>query len=168
MMVASHMKMKPETVLLVDALRECWMASKMASYEHLNKVAGYDVMQYRSRLTTALEYLQREEQLLFKNIRFCGYMPLTDAQAVSIVGTGRKQQIRSTVRKWRNEYDTINVSALAERDMVSYVKQGIQLQCIEATTGQAIEATIEQAVAQEPSPANWFKSVDIKKLIFGD
>lgn len=119
-----------ETKALVKYLKDCADAGSLATFEEMNKLINGNV-QYKRRgnLSTALQILKRDYQILFTCVHGQGYQPLlTDvAKAIAIK---RQRRIQSETKSWRDELETIDTNTLNEGEHKDYVtaclKLGIQ------------------------------------------
>ncbi|HEY9598345.1 MAG TPA: hypothetical protein V6D33_11805 [Cyanophyceae cyanobacterium] len=116
-----------ETKTLVKYLKDCADAGNLATFEEMNKLVNGNV-QYKRRgnLSTALQILKRDYQILFTCVQGQGYQPLlTDvAKAIAIK---RQRRIQSETRSWREELETIDTTALDEDGFKDYVTASLKL-----------------------------------------
>ena len=77
---------------LTEQILEIFRKSNgMVSYERLKTATGHEIDEIRSTISNARKYLERDEGIVFGNIRGKGYKRLSDSEkAESVEGFKRK------------------------------------------------------------------------------
>lgn len=94
--------MLPETKFLVQYLRTLKVGD-IADYATLSEKAGVFVLDRRHILTSALNYVAREYQMVFQNMPSIGYKLLPSSSAPEVITQKRTNQVRSRVKSWRRD-----------------------------------------------------------------
>lgn len=158
--------MRPETRQLVQFLRDCHLAGKMATYKEMSELIHADVQtKERPCLQSALSIAEREHDIAFENVPRQGYRPLTPEEVVTVRCSDRKRKIKSTARRWRNDLESVDVTKLSNDAVMQYSVKGLELAAIEAATSDETEKQIQAKVQKSYVPMSEYSGMSMDDLL---
>lgn len=154
-----------ETRQLIQMLRDAYPKGETVTYTDMSAAINCNVQEKRQYLYSALSYLKREYQMVFDCCKNIGYMPSRTEAILGERSDYRRSQVKSTLSKWRDDLETIDLSALSPDEMRQYVQRGTELHIAETAMSQKTQTAIQSAVVKQENPLDWYKKVDLLELL---
>lgn len=105
-------KLTTDTLLLIERLRELDYSGRV-SYRQLSELIGRNVQNDASGLlATAINYLEREEQMFFSKVRAEGVQRITESDRVKEAPLRARKRIRSSIRTMRRDLERVPAEKL--------------------------------------------------------
>lgn len=154
-----------ETRQLIQLLRDAHAKGETITYAEMSKAIACDVQQNRHYLYSALDYLKRQHRILFDCCKNIGYAPIRANTVLAERSDYRRSQVKSTLSKWRDDLETIDLSTLSPDEMRQYVQRGAELHIAETAMSQKTQTAIQSAVVKQENPLDWYKKVNLLELL---
>lgn len=157
--------MKPDLRALIQYLRDCHLAGKIATFKEMDAIVNGNV-QYKKRrtLTAALEKVKDEYNLDFVSVHGHGYKP-ANTQDLLDKCDDRKLRIKRTAERWRGDLSSVKVSELSQGQMLQYIQKGVELSLVETVTSEKTEKAIAQKVKTSSNPLDFYNGINVMELL---
>lgn len=139
-------KLSLETSLIVQYLVRCYHARNVARFSEMDKIIGRSIKHQRHLLNSALRYVQREYNMIFKNLQGIGYDPVKKNIA-TYIRRSQEKKIQSAVKLWNEKLNTVDFTTSSFKELNEYahsqIKQSIFYQVLSEEIDQKIKKASE-------------------------
>jgi hypothetical protein len=161
-----------ETRQLMQYLRDCHDRNEFASYAQMSALINVDVLKKRHYLANAIFILKRDYGKHFLCITGEGYRPLSNDEILTQRVPRRVQTVRAEIQRARSDFGSVSYRDLKPEQMQTYIKQGLQLECMELTASADVEEAIGSVVKPSnyevaENPITWMKRQNLLELLGG-
>lgn len=144
------MSPSPETSLLVAWLKNNTKVGDVATIKDMSHACNVDLHRRRWILTSALNILQRDYQIVFKSVPKCGYKRVEPSEIPMMEAHFRTSRIRGHTRRWRDR-----VVEAGQSTTMAGMQSLAQCSFVDA----AVDVQVQQAVARHARKRN---AIDIE------
>ena len=120
------MKLSVETSSILKHLRYCVSVGKVATYENINDEVGFDVLERRYPLVSAIKIMQKDYGMIACNIPGVGYKFSNGSEAVKKIDNSFSQRIKSTIRNTQDKVSSLDWGKLDSDDMKKAIAVSIK------------------------------------------
>ncbi|MBD2771156.1 hypothetical protein [Iningainema tapete] len=121
-------KRQPETEALISYLKTCADSKAVANYEAISNAVGFDVLKNRSRLSRAIEALQKDYGYVATCLPQVGYQFLKDGAVIDTVAKQFESKIRNQVERTESQLQAIDWNHLNPTEVKNAIACSIRVQ----------------------------------------